>query len=246
MARKRLILITTICLAIALMLPQFAMAAASSPSFSVEASKSALKKGEEVTVTVRGTGLQDVYAYELHLYFNSSLLAFKQGSETSTVVGFGAPATVSETGGTHVVFAHTKTGSGAGNSGSVDLATFTFTAVNEGDAELNLKEIQLIDSNLSTSSVANNFTTSVEVGSGSISNPNPDSGGVTGPTGPSGPTGPTTPAVDPVTVTADQLKDDGEGKATVELTGPATALKLPADTADLLGRTLLNVVAGKA
>ncbi|ACS98957.1 S-layer homology domain-containing protein [Paenibacillus sp. JDR-2] len=235
MARKRLSMLATICLAIAMLVPQYAMAAADPPSFSMTSDKSALNSGDEVTVTVKGSKLQDVYAYELQVYYDSDLLTFKTGSEKTALVGFSTPAKVVADGGgeSHLVFAHTKSGSSPGDSGDLDLASFTFTAAANGKADVEVRKIRLVDSKLASSTIDSPYGTSIQIGS---------SGGGSGGSG--GSTG--SPPAQPegtLTVTTDQLKS---GKS-IEVPASATLIKLPANTDELLGKDALNIItSGKA
>ncbi|WP_171687122.1 S-layer homology domain-containing protein [Paenibacillus planticolens] len=129
-----------------MLMPQQILAATTSPSVSMEASKNVLNVGEDFTITVKGSNLEDLYAYQFSLYFDPNQLKFKLGSESTSTVGFSAPVIFSEAGGTHLVFAHTKSGNVAGDNGSLDLATFTFTKTGNGAANITLKDILLIDS----------------------------------------------------------------------------------------------------
>lgn len=228
MARKRLFLLTTICLAIAMLVPQYTMAAADPTSFSMTSDKSSLNSGDEVTVTVKGSQLQDVYAYELHVYYDSDLLTFKTGSEKTTLVGFSTPAKVVADGAgeSHLVFAHTKSGSSTGDSGDLDLASFTFTAAANGKADIEVRKIRLIDSGLAASTIDSHYGTSVQIGSSGGSS---GSGGSLGslPVEPEG----------TLTVTTDQLKN---GKP-IEVPASATLIKLPANSDELLGKSALSI-----
>lgn len=239
MARKRLTLCASLLIAVALLLPPFAAAADALPSFSLEVSKSSIKKGEEFTVAVKGANLTDLYAFEVNLYYDPKKMEFKAGSETSGSVGFGVPAkVVTEDGKTHLLYAHTKTGSASGDSGSVSLATFTFVAKENGLSTVTAKDIQLIDSNLILTMPATSVSRSVRIG------PTPSADPGTGASGGGTGSGATDPAV--VAVTAEQLKDDGTGKASVALKEGETQLALPANTAELLGTRPLEVASGGA
>ncbi|WP_274652654.1 S-layer homology domain-containing protein [Paenibacillus humicola] len=239
MARTKLTLFTTIWLAIAAMLPGHpAAAAAGTPSVTLQTSKSAVNAGDEFTVTVQGNDLQDVYAYEVDLYYDPGLLSFKKGSETTSAVGFSTQAAVSQDGGTHVVFAHTKTGNTAGDSESLTLATFTFEALTNGSAELKLPAVKTVSSSLASSTIDTDSDAIVLIG--------PSGGSSSGSGG--APTAPVSPAAPDgvMTVGAEELKPDGSGKVTVSLAEGYTTLKLPADTAALLGNAPLYVTAGSA
>lgn len=234
MARKRLSMLATICLAIAMLVPQYAMAAADPPSFSVSTDKNALNSGDEVTVTVKGSKLQDLYAYELHVYYDSDLLTFKTGSEKTAAVGFSTPATVVADGGgeSHLVFAHTKSGSSPGDSGDLDLVSFTFTAASNGKADVEVRKIRLVNSELAASTIDSHYGASLQIG------PSGGSGGSGGSSGGS----PVEPA-GTLTVTADQIKN---GKS-IEVPASAAVIKLPSNTDELLGKGTLSIVtSGKA
>ncbi|TXK76726.1 S-layer homology domain-containing protein [Paenibacillus sp. N3.4] len=233
MTRKKAALLTSIVLAIAIMLPQLAMASASSPSLSIQASSSYLSKDEEFTVTIQGNDLDDLYAYQLNLYYDADKFSFKSGSEIASTVGFNVPAKVSEDGGPHLVFAHTKTGSAAGDNGSIKLVSFVFKATKDATTQLSLKNSQLIHSNLTLTSLPDSVSSAILIGpSSDNSNPNP---------GTSAPV--STPSETRTTVTPDQLKDIGTGKVTVEVKGTSTELTLPGNTSELLGNNALVVKA---
>ncbi|MBO7746189.1 S-layer homology domain-containing protein [Paenibacillus sp. MWE-103] len=238
MARKSITWLSTICLAFALLLPQAAMAAAEPPSLSVTADKSAVDSGDDVTITVTGNDLQDVYAFELHVYYNPELLTFKTGSEQTAAVGFGTPAKVVRDGPgeAHLVFAHTKSGDSPGDGGSLELAAFTFTAAANGTAAIDVRDVKLVDSALTASGIAGPAGTSVRIG--------PSGGGGTGGGGTGGGS-PGTPAVTDgvLAVTADQLKDNADGLVSIALPATATVVKLPGDADKLLGQASLRVVA---
>jgi hypothetical protein len=236
MKSKKITLFSTLVLAIAMLLPQFAMAASPLPSFSMQVSSSNLNKGDEFTVTIKGNDLVDLYAYELNLYYNAASLTFKPGSETTSLIGFNVPAKVSEQGGTHVLFAHTKTSTAAGDSGALDLVSFVFTAKESGLANISLKDIKIINSKLNMSLLPNTISKDIQVGPTTpstnsglpVSTPNSGAGDTT---------------VETITVTADQLKDNGTNTVTIELKGASSELKLPGNTAELLGDKFLTVKA---
>ncbi|MCM3630218.1 S-layer homology domain-containing protein [Paenibacillus glycanilyticus] len=244
MARKRLPLLATICLAIAMLVPQYAMAAADSASFSLTSDKSVLNSGDEVTVTVKGSQLQDVYAYEMHVYYDSDLLTFKTGSEKTDVVGFNTPANVIADGGgeSHLVFAHTKSGGSPGDSGDLDLASFTFKAAANGKADIEVRKIRLVDSGLASSTIDEHYGTSIQIGSSGGSGGSGGNGGSGGSSG-----GSPVESEGTLNVTPEQIKVDGTGHATISVPEAATVIKLPANTDELLGKAPLNIVtSGKA
>ncbi|MBW7460607.1 cohesin domain-containing protein, partial [Paenibacillus sepulcri] len=122
--------------------PSAAMAA-QSPSFKLAFSTSAPTVGQSVTVTVTGSNLSDVYGYEVNFVYDKKVLMFK--SAKSTAKGFSVSPTPKED---RIVFAHTKTGEVAGDSGSIELCTLTFEVLAEGDASVKLTDVKLVDSKL--------------------------------------------------------------------------------------------------
>jgi len=121
------------------LLPQITLAAAS-PSFALIA-KDSLR--DEIQITVKGTNLSDVYAYEFNLEFDASRLAFKE--VTGATPGFSIPPIVK---GSHLTFAHTKVGETPGDSGDLTFFTLTFKAIGAGNAAIELKEVSLVNSKL--------------------------------------------------------------------------------------------------
>ncbi|MCR8658615.1 S-layer homology domain-containing protein [Paenibacillus endoradicis] len=230
MAIQRLKLCVSFLLIVALLIPQLAFAA-ESPSFSLVVSKSTINTNDEFTVTVKGNNIEDLYAYDLQLNYNPALVTFKEGSGTTKLVGFTVPTTViTENSNNSLIFAHTKTGSIKGDSGSLDLVTFTFTAKANGKASFALKTMKLIDSNLVMTIVDNTLTKSIQIGSNTLPETNPGESG-----------GAEVPDNTVVTVTADQLKKNDSSPVVVNLQPMQNQVKLPQNTAELLGSNALFI-----
>ncbi len=137
----------SLLLVFTLLLPAGANAA-QAPSLALAASNEKPAVGDEITITVKGTDFTDLYAFEFKLYYNATALEFVTGSERTALSGFKVPVKLSSEGGSHLVFAHTKTGSTATVNGSSELATFTFKVKSTALSAISLKQVQLVDSKL--------------------------------------------------------------------------------------------------
>ncbi|RED59177.1 S-layer homology domain-containing protein [Cohnella lupini] len=116
---------------------------ASTPSFTIVVNKSTAGVGEEVSVTVRGDQIQDLYGYEIHLTYDPKHVRFKSAS--ALWPGFSVPDSDDDG---EVVFAHTKLGQTKGENGSLDIAKFSFIAKDSGDAAITLTRVKLVDSKI--------------------------------------------------------------------------------------------------
>ncbi|MDQ0914635.1 S-layer homology domain-containing protein [Paenibacillus sp. V4I5] len=100
-------------------------------------------KDKEITVTVKGDNLQDVYAYEVNFIYDTSQLRFKEAK--SAITGFSIPAIVKNN---QIQFASTKIGNVAGESGQVTLCTLTFEPFGKGEASVKLTDVKLVNSKM--------------------------------------------------------------------------------------------------
>jgi hypothetical protein len=105
--------------------------------------------GDTVTVTAVFTGLVDAYAYELDIAYDPELLAFVADSEVFPDGGFGS-ATDS---GDEIAVAATRLGTSPGLTGTQTLVTFTFTAIDAGDASIAIASGRIVDSNTQPSPI---------------------------------------------------------------------------------------------
>ncbi len=132
-----------ICFALIFGIAQpLAQAAESHPQFIVKASKEqGIETGTELTITVRGEALQDMFGYELVMEYDRERLVFLRAASLQTP---GYRVTPQEKNG-EIVFAFTKIGaSTAAISGAADLASFTFRASSEGEAYVSLVKAKAV------------------------------------------------------------------------------------------------------
>lgn len=135
--------------------------------------------GDTVTVTAVFTGLVDAYAYELDIAYDPELLAFVADSEVLPAGGFGS-ATDS---GDDVAVAATRLGTSPGLTGTQTLVTLSFTALEAGDASIEIASGRIVDSSTAPSTVdvaAASTATTVEIAADEDSGPGDGDGGSDG------------------------------------------------------------------
>ncbi|MBD3921762.1 S-layer homology domain-containing protein [Paenibacillus sp. PR3] len=142
------------------MVPFMAMAA-KEPSFALTISPQTTTEGQQVNVSVIGSNLTDVYGFELQMSFDDKLLRYEKSA--SAIAGFSVPP--KDASGDKLLYAHTKIGKSAGESGTVELAIFTFTALDK-TAELavvTLDNVKLVNSDLKSTEAAVNVSTIIPI-----------------------------------------------------------------------------------
>ncbi|MBY9081407.1 S-layer homology domain-containing protein [Paenibacillus sp. HN-1] len=149
MRNNRLLRFMSILLAAVLLLIPVTEAASAAPvpapALSLEAPDTA-QAGGQVSVTVKGDNLADLYAYELTLAYDPQKLTYKSVAYDLESAGYGLPVSVSDG---KLTYAFTKVGDQtSGTDGSHGLLTVTFQAAGSGAALVRLSGITLIDSKL--------------------------------------------------------------------------------------------------
>lgn len=138
--------------------PSPAVAAASvGGGFTVTPSDTALQIGDTVEVTVAAEGVSDLYAYDLGVSFDPSVLEF-----TDAVTDISGATYLDPDTGT-VRVRHTKLGTSPAAEGSVTLATLTFTAIGEGSSTVSADELTMTGTDLSTSEATGLGSTEIGV-----------------------------------------------------------------------------------
>ncbi|WP_181646585.1 S-layer homology domain-containing protein [Paenibacillus anseongensis] len=235
MARMLLGLTLSLCLAVGLWLPQVA-AASVDPVFSVTTSTNSLLQNQTVKVDIQGDSLNDLFAYELNLYYDGSILQPDTTQKFTDLNGFALPIKIVREGGTHVQLVYTKTGSLTGLSGSVKLGTLTFRAVGTGTVDLTLKQVKISTSSLKEEKLLTpNAKATILVDS----RERPTLGSYPAPTVST----PAEPNV--VSVKPEQLQTSGTEKIAISLPTGAQQILLPSNTAELLGDKKLEIQAEK-
>lgn len=101
-----------------------------------------------VQLKVIGHRLNDMYAFDLTVQFDSHKLKFKEFS--SAINGFSVNP---KTAGNTVRLAHTKVGSVDGLSGEAELATLIFERITPAASEIAVTDVKLVDSSLDVMTV---------------------------------------------------------------------------------------------
>lgn len=101
--------------------------------------------GPDIFVTVSGTSLQDVYAYELRLDHDASRLQLVEFRNVMPGAGIAAEPLVEQS---LIRLAYTQIGPVQGQGGQMPLAAIQFRPLVAGATELKLSEVRLVDSNL--------------------------------------------------------------------------------------------------
>jgi len=122
--------------------------------------------GDTFDVNVNVTGASDLYAYQLDLTFDPTLLSAVSVSEGPFLPGGGTtffiPGTIDNVGGSVAATADALIGPIPGVSGDGTLLTFEFTALAPGTSALTLANPFLFDSSL------NDITANTTFGNGSV------------------------------------------------------------------------------
>lgn len=137
--------IWSVCLIMILLLslslqPQVSRAEAMS-AYSLSVSAATPSVNQEITVTLKGDGLADLYGYEAVIEYDAGKLSFMGADSSVSGAGFSIAPIVS---GNSITFAFTKMGKEKGISGSADLGTFRFKASAVGSAEVKLVKLTAV------------------------------------------------------------------------------------------------------
>jgi hypothetical protein len=155
---KRFTMMGLIVLLVAMALPSFALAA-EAPSFTLTQDRT----DNQIKIAITGDKLKDMYAYEVKVAFDTKKLRFKSAS--SGVSGFSITPIVE---GAQIVYATTKIGKKAGDSGKIVLSSLNFEAIGKGKAEVKLTDVKLVNSALESVTLKPNVKISAELGNSSV------------------------------------------------------------------------------
>jgi len=131
------------------------------PTFSLSISNANPAVNDSFEVEVKGSGLADLYGYEMNLTYDATRLRFVRAS--SGMAGFSIEPIVK---GNTIQFAHTQTGRTPGRNGSVALATLTFKAIAAGTVRIALSNLKLVDSAIQSAVITSSASVTATVKSG--------------------------------------------------------------------------------
>lgn len=129
------------------------------PVFRIVAANDQPGLNQSVQISIQGEHLTDLYAYEVHLSYDSKLLKYEKA--VSSISGFSVEPIVTEG---HLTFAHTKTGAVSGINGKLTLCTLTFTAMGRGNTRIALESVKLVDSKVDMVTLATDAQISLGIG----------------------------------------------------------------------------------
>lgn len=139
-------------------LPAAVVYAKPGEDFSLKARGHQVGTGETLDITVEGKHLSDVYAYEVTLSYPEDLLEFS--AVESGIDGYTAPA---RTGDGKVTLMFTMLGERDGASGKKALGHFTFKALDDGRAKVELESVKLVASDLTLQSFEGKEKLSIKI-----------------------------------------------------------------------------------
>ncbi|WP_167357099.1 S-layer homology domain-containing protein [Paenibacillus pectinilyticus] len=137
--KRKTILVTLICN----LYGSFVLIA---PTYAEDASKFAMTTSDtesvsgEFTITLKGQNIQDLYAYEAKLSFDTSKLEVVKAD--TKIAGFSVSPIVKDN---VVTFAHTKVGNVDGEKGDLDIGTITFKAKKVGSSNIKWTSMKIVD-----------------------------------------------------------------------------------------------------
>ena len=142
-------------------------------------SPNTVSQGSTFAVDVNISGAADLYAFQLDLAFNPSVLAVTSVSEGSFLPSGGAtffiPGTIDNVGGSITNNADTLLTAISGVNGAGALLAFDFTAIGSGTSSLDLANIILLDSGLNNINFTSTDGSVTVTGSNPVPTPEPSS-----------------------------------------------------------------------
>lgn len=135
----------------------------SAPEYKLVADKLELKAGEMVTLTMNGSKVNDMYAYEAKFTYDATKLELLEA--TSQLKGV-SEAPIKK--GNEIIITHTKTGNVAGEIGDVFIGTLTFKAKESGSTLVNWNAMKVIDSKQITNNYVVNKTVSLVISDANV------------------------------------------------------------------------------
>lgn len=111
--------------------------------FFLEAEKYEIEVGKEFNVYVKGKNIEDIYAFELELIFDSKKLGLVKAKKTNE--GY---SSYNESDENKIHFVFTKIGDVAPLKGDVDLCQFTFKMLESSETSIELESIRIVSSEI--------------------------------------------------------------------------------------------------
>jgi hypothetical protein len=143
-------------------------------TLSVQPANQSVNSGQSFSVTVNATAT-DLFAFQLDLTFNPSVLSATSVTEGSFLSAAGTtaflPGSIDNAGGTISFNADSLIGPVPGVTGSGSLLTVRFTGIHAGASAIDLTNVTLLDSSLSNISVTTVDGSAMVLGTSSVPEP---------------------------------------------------------------------------
>lgn len=146
-----------------------AAAPAATPSIAVDPSN--VTAGDPFVATVRGSGVSDLYSYDLQITFDPALIAPGADAPTGPAGGFTSHVTAPGS----VTVSHTRLGTSPGLSGETEvvLASIPFRSLAAGSAVVQLSSVRLVSSTGEVVTAAAVSSASVDIAAAPVPEPQP-------------------------------------------------------------------------
>lgn len=166
MRKGRLIrLLFAVSLALAWSAAANTAVSAATTAFQLAADKTEVRPGDTFTISLSGSNLQDLYAYEAVLDYDPQAVEWTDSQ--AELQGF--PVAPIRNGGS-LTLAFTKSGDEPGEDGSAALHTLTFKALAAGRTTIQLASVRTIDSQLASFDAYTGNAVVLDIAAGSTGN----------------------------------------------------------------------------
>jgi hypothetical protein len=175
-----------------------ALAAAPETGAITIAAPASVTAGDTFDVTISAPAATDLFAYELTIGFDPALISYDDATGSFPDGGFDSVSSGSGT----VSFTHTRLGTSPGLTGSLSLITFSFTALTDGLADIDLESATFISSTSETATLGAPVTATTTV----VAAPTPEPSATPEPSGTPEPSATPTPST-----SAEPASSEGSG-----------------------------------
>lgn len=135
---------------------QTAYAKNETSSYTITCNQSDIEVGDIYTFTLRGINIEEMYAYDARINFDSTKAEFLIDECTTSIRGFFYPKLALDN-NNQVALIFTLLGDAKPIAGDKDLCTFAFQAKEAGDVTFTMDSIQIVDDMLSDNKIRENL-----------------------------------------------------------------------------------------
>ncbi len=146
MKNAHLIVISLLAAVLTICCMSGAVHAQGETDFVLRQSENDAAPGQSIDITLNGSNLKDLYAYEALITYDPAVVEFVEAE--SKLEGFFIPP---KTNDGKMIIAYTKIGKKDGENGSLPLCTISFKVKAQGDANIRLASVKALDPSLTAS-----------------------------------------------------------------------------------------------